>query len=65
MQITNFPPPALSPPRSTAAVGDGDVGQNNPYYQRHQKKKQNSQKEVPEDEMPRIEDSTSRIDIRV
>jgi len=65
MEITNFPPPAISPRRSTSAVGDGDVGQNTPYYQRHPKKKQTSQKESPEDPMPRMEGSTSHIDIRV
>ena len=70
MQITNFPPPPLSPRRSTSAVDDGDVGQNTPYSQRHQKKKQASQEEMPDAEMPdaekpRIEGSTSRIDIRV
>ena len=65
MEITNFRSPPLSPPRSTSAVGDGDVGQNNSYYQRHLKKKQTPQKETPEDQMPRIEGSTSHIDIRV
>lgn len=65
MEIANFPPPAIRPPRSTSAVGDGDVGQNSPYYQRHQKKKQPSQKEEPEDQPSRRERSTSRIDIRV
>lgn len=65
MEITSFPPRPLSPPRSTSAVGDGDVGQNSPYYQRHPKKKQPPQKEAPEDQMPRIEGPTSRIDIRV
>ena len=65
MEITNFPSPAMSPPRSTSAVGDGDVGQNSPYYQRHKKKKQTSQEEATKDQTPRKEGSTSRIDIRV
>ena len=65
MEITNFRQPPLSPPRSTSAVGDGDIGQNSPYYQRHKKKKQPSQEKAPEDQMPRIDNSTSRIDIRV
>lgn len=65
MEITNFQPQAISHPRSTSAIGDGDVGQNNPDYQRPKKKKQVPQEEAPEDQVPRIEGSTSHIDIRV
>ena len=65
MEITNVPPSAVRPPRITSTVGDGDAGQNTPYYQRHTKKKQTPQKESPEEQMPRIEGSISRIDIRV
>lgn len=65
MEITKVPPPAISPARSTSAVGDGDVGQNSPYYRRNQKKKQASPGEQTEDATPRIEGSPSHIDIRV
>ena len=65
MEITNVPPSTVRPPRITSTVGDGDVGQNTPYYQRHKKKKETSQEEMPEDPMPRMEGSTSHIDIRV
>jgi len=65
MEINHFPPPTVAPLRALSAVDDGDAGPNSPYYRRRQKKKRASQEESTEDMAPRLEGSTSRIDIRV
>lgn len=65
MEINHFPPPAVVPLRAPSAVEDGDAGPNSPYYRRRQKKQRASQEEPTEDMAPRLEGSTSRIDIRV
>ncbi len=65
MEINNFPPPStVAPIRAPSAVGDGDAGLNSPYYRR-QKKKKALQDQQAEATPPRLEGSTSHIDIRV
>jgi len=66
MEINHLPPPsAIAPLRAPSAVEDGDAGPNNPYYRRRQKKQGASQEKPNEDVAPRLDGSTSRIDIRV
>ena len=66
MEINHLPPPsAIVPLRAPSTVEDGDAGPNSPYYRRRQKKQRASQEEPTEDMAPRLEGSTSLIDIRV
>ncbi len=66
MEINNLPPhSAITPLRAPSAVEDGDAGPNSPYYRQQRKKKKNTQQEQPENRAPRLDSSTSHIDIRV
>ena len=65
MEINNYPPPTMSPTRQTAAVGDGDVGQNRPYYRGNQRKSKKNPDEHSEEITSGFEDNSSLIDIRV
>ena len=61
------PPPKIfaPPPRTTSAVGDGDVGQKGSYYRR--RARENKSVEPDEDLVAkdRMDNSGSSIDIRV
>ena len=65
MEINHLSPPTIAPIRSPSIVDDGAVGQNSPDYYRPQKKQHAVQEEPTEDITPRLEGSTSLIDIRV
>ena len=66
MEINHLPPPsAISPRRAPSAVKDGDAGPNSPYYRRRKQKQRTAQEESAQDQTPRLEGSTSHIDIRV
>lgn len=65
MEITNSPPPSLTPPQSTSTVQDGDVGQKGNFYSRNRKKQQKNFEQHSEEPPPRIDRSTPIIDIRV
>lgn len=66
MEINQLPPPSsIVPIRAPSAVNDGDAGPNSPYYRGQKKKHKNSQEEQNKDRGPRLEGSTSHIDIRV
>ena len=61
------PPPKIfaPPPRTTSAVGDGDVGQKGSYYRR--RARENKPVEADQDVVAkdRSDESGSSIDIRV
>ena len=66
MEINNLPfHSAISPLRATTAIDDGDAGPNSPYYRQQRKKQKGPQKEETDDRSPRLDSSTSHIDIRV
>jgi len=65
MEINHLPPPTVVPIRAPSAVGDGDAGPNSPYYRRPKQRQRAAQEESTEDQTPRLEGSTSHIDIRV
>ena len=65
MEINNIPPAASPALRAPSTVDDGDAGPNSPYYRRRQKKKKTHQDELAEDVHPRLDGSSSHIDIRV
>lgn len=66
MEINHLPPPsAFVPLRAPSAVDDGDAGPNSPYYRRRKKKQRASQEKQTENTAPRLEGSTSHIDIHV
>ncbi len=66
MEINNLPShSAITPLRATTAVDDGDAGPNSPYYRQQRQKKKGPQQEKTNDRSPRLDDSTSHIDIRV
>ncbi len=66
MEINHLPPPsAIAPLRAPSAVGDGDAGPNSPYYRQRKKKQKPSQNDSETNQAPRIEGSTTHIDIRV
>jgi hypothetical protein len=65
MEINNFPPPTITPARSTSTVEDGDVGQNGSFYSRTPKKQHKKLHQHSEESTPRIDGSTRLIDIRV
>ena len=66
MEINNLPShSAITPLRTTTAIDDGDAGPNSPYYRQQRKKQKGHQKEETDDRSPRLDSSTSHIDIRV
>lgn len=66
MEINHLPPPsAIVPLRAPSEVSDGDAGPNSPYYRQRKKKQKTSQHESGKDQTPRLEGSTTHIDIRV
>ncbi len=66
MEINNLPPPSsVAPIRAPSTVGDGDAGPNSSYYRQQRKKQKDAQKEQTDDRTPRLDGSTSHIDIRV
>ena len=66
MEINNLPShSAITPLRTTTAIDDGDAGPNSPYYRQQRKKQKGPQKEETDDRSPRLDSSTSHIDIRV
>ncbi len=66
MEINHLPShSAITPLRATAAVDDGDAGSNSPYYRQQRKRQKEPQKEETNDRSPRLDGSTSHIDIRV
>ena len=66
MEINNLPShSAITPLRATTAVDDGDAGPNSPYYRQKRKKQKDAQKEQTNNRSPRLDSSTSKIDIRV
>ncbi len=64
MEIRQLPPLSL-PDRKTSAVGDGDVGQQHPYYRGNRKKTEPEKTPEQEGDPPRLDGSSSHIDIRV
>jgi hypothetical protein len=65
MEIDNFSSPIISPARSTSTVEDGDVGQKGSYYGRPRKLQKNNQNQHMDEIPPRLEGSSSYIDIHV
>ncbi len=66
MEINHLPShSAITPLRAPTAVDDGDAGSNSPYYRQQRKKQKRMQKEETNDRSPRLDGSTSHIDIRV
>ena len=65
MEINHLPPPSISPTRSPSAVGDGDVGQNSPYYSGNPRKSKKNQDDHSEEITSGLKDPSSLIDIRV
>jgi len=66
MEINHFPPPStVAPIRAPSTVDDGDSGPNSPHYRRPQKKRKASHNEQTQERAPRLEGSTSHIDIKV
>jgi hypothetical protein len=65
MEINNFPPPIITPARSTSTVEDGDVGQKGSFYSRTRMKPKKNQDQNAEEIPPRLEGSSSLIDILV
>lgn len=65
MEIINFPPPTITPTRSTSTVEDGDVGQNGSFYSRNRKTPKKNQDQNVDEISPPLEGSSSLIDVLV
>ncbi len=65
MEINNFPSPMITPAHSTLTVEDGDVGQKGSFYSRTRMKQKKNRDQHDQENPPRLEGSSSLIDILV